>query len=62
MLNRHFPVFLGLFTATTLTSSIMLIYRLLGFQPGEALYLACPTFAGLAYLLSRRALSRFGRK
>ena len=61
MINRHLPIFFGLITAITLVSSMMLIYRLIGFSRGDALYLACLTFAVVAYFVSRRALRKFGR-
>ena len=62
MMNRHLPILFGLLTAITLVSSTMLIYRLIGFNRGDALYLACLTFAVLAYFVSRRALRKLGRK
>ena len=37
-------------------------YRLIGFSRGDALYLACLTFAVVAYYISRRALRKLGRK
>ena len=42
--------------------SMMLIYRRIGFSRGDALYLACLTFAVVAYFVSRRALRKFGSK
>lgn len=62
MISRHFPLLFGLLTAITLVSSTMFIYRLLGFSRGDALYLACLTFAVVAYFVSRRALRKLGRK
>ena len=62
MISRHLPLLFGLLTAITLISSTLLIYRLLGFSRGDALYLACLTFAVVAYFVSRRALRKFGRK
>ena len=62
MITRHLPLIYGLLTAITLVSSTMLIYRLFGFSRGDALYLACLTFAVLAYFVSHRALRMFGRK
>ena len=62
MINRHLPILFGLITAITLISSTMLIYRLIGFSSGDALYLACLTFAAVAYFISRRALRKLGRK
>ena len=62
MINRHFPLLFGLLTAITLVSSTMLIYRLFGFSRGDALYLACLTFAVMAYFGSRRVLRKLGRK
>jgi hypothetical protein len=62
MINRHLPIFFGLLTALTLISSTMLIYRLIGFSRGDALYLACLTFAVAAYFISRRALRKLGGK
>ena len=62
MINRHLPILFGLLTAITLISSTMLIYRLIGFSRGDALYLACLTFAVVAYFVSRPALRKFGRK
>ena len=61
MINRHLPILLGLLIAITLISSTMLIYRLLGFNRGDALYLGCLTFAVVTYFVSRRALRKFGR-
>jgi hypothetical protein len=62
MVTRHLPLFYGLFTAITLVSAATLLYRLLGFSRGDALYLACLTFGGAAYIISRRTLRKFGRK
>jgi hypothetical protein len=62
MINRHLPLIYGLLTAITLISSTMLIYRLIGFSRGAALYLACLTFAGVAYLVSRRVMRNSGSK
>jgi hypothetical protein len=62
MINRHLPPIFGLLTAITLISSTMLIFRLLGFSRGDALYFACLTLAVIAYFSSRRALRKFGRK
>ena len=62
MINRHLPILFGLLTAITLISATMLIYRVIGLSRGDALYLACLTFAAIAYFVSRRALRKFGRK
>jgi hypothetical protein len=62
MIRPHLPFIFGLLTAITLIGSTMLIYRLIGFNRGDALYLACLTFAVVAYCGSRRALGKFGRK
>ena len=62
MINRHLPILFGLLTAITLISSTMLIYRLIGFSRGDALYLACLTIAVIAYIVSHRAVRKFGRK
>ena len=62
MIQRHLPVLIGLVMTITLISSTMLIYRLIGFSRGDALYLACLTFAGVAYLVSRRVMRKFGSK
>jgi hypothetical protein len=62
MINRHLPILFGLLTAITLISATMLIYRVIGFSRGDALYLACLTFAVVAYFVSRRSLRKFGRK
>ncbi len=62
MITRHLPLLYGLFTAITLVSVAALLYRLLGFNRGDALYLACLTFGGTAYIISRRTLRKFGRK
>ena len=62
MIKNHLPLLFGLFTAITLVSSTMLIYRLIGFSRSDALYLACLTFAVVAYFVSRRILRKFGRK
>jgi hypothetical protein len=39
MITRHLPLLYGLFTALTLVSAATLLYRLLGFNRGDALYL-----------------------
>lgn len=62
MIRIHLPFIFGLLTAITLISSTMLIYRLLGFSRSDALYLACLTFAVVAYIGSRHTLGKFGRK
>ena len=62
MISRHLPLLFGLLTAITLVSSTMLIYRLIGFSRGDALYLACLTFGGIAYVISHRALRKSGGK
>lgn len=62
MINRQLPILFGLLTAITLISATMLIYRVIGFNRGDALYLACLTFAVVAYFISRRALRKLGRK
>jgi hypothetical protein len=62
MIRTHLPFIFGLLTAITLISSTMLVYRLIGFSRGDALYLACLTFAVVAYFGSRRALRKFRRK
>ena len=62
MIKGRLPLLFGLLTAITLVSSTMLVYRLIGFSRGDALYLACLTFAVMAYVGSRRVLRKFGRK
>lgn len=62
MIKTHLPFIFGLLTAITLISSTMLVYRLIGFSRGDALYLACLTFAVVAYCGSRHTLGKFGRK
>lgn len=62
MIRTHLPFIFGLLTAITLISSAMLIYRLLGFSRSDALYLACLTFAVVAYFGSRHALGKFRRQ
>ena len=62
MIKGPLPLLFGLLTSITVVSSTMLIYRLIGFSRGDALYLACLTFAVMAYFGSRRVLRKFGRK
>jgi hypothetical protein len=61
MIRTHLPFIFGLLTTITLISSMMLLYRLIGFTRGDALYLACLTFAVVAYFGSRRALGKYRR-
>ena len=61
MIKRHLPLVFGLLTTIMMISSAMLIFRLLGFNRGDALYFACLTFAVIAYFSSRRAMRKFGR-
>jgi hypothetical protein len=62
MLNRHWPLVYGLLVVITFLSAITVIYHLLGADKGEALYLACLTFAVLFYVRGRRLLRRSGGK
>lgn len=61
-LKQHLSLIYGLFGSILIVSSLMIVYRLIGFSRSDALYLACLTFAILAYFISRRTLRKFGRK
>jgi hypothetical protein len=61
MIRPYLPFIFGLLTTITLISSMTLLYRLIGFSRGDALYLACLTFAIVAYCGSRRALGKYRR-
>jgi hypothetical protein len=58
MMQRYGPILCGLLVMVSLISLITLIFRLMGFSRGDALYLACLTGAVLLYLVSRQALRR----
>ncbi len=58
MIDRYGPILCGLLAVVTLISLTTLVFRLVGFSRGDALYLACLTGAALLYLVSRRALRR----
>lgn len=62
MITRHLPLLYGVFTALTLISLTMLVYRWLGLDRGTALYLACLTFGAVLYCVSRRLLRQSGEK
>lgn len=54
--KQHVPLITGLLAIVACISVGTLIYRALGMGKSEALYLACLTFATLAYLTSRRTI------
>ena len=62
MLNRHLPIVVGLLTTLTLISVMMLIFRLIGFSRGDALYLAWLTYVIGLYFYTRRMLHKPGGK
>jgi hypothetical protein len=58
MMQRYEPILCGLLAVVSLISLTMLIFRVIGFSQGNALYLACLTGAVLLYLVSRQVLRR----
>ncbi len=58
MMEHFRPILGGLLLMASLTGVTALLFRLIGFSKGDALYLACLTGAVLLYLVSRRALRR----
>lgn len=62
MIIRHLPLLYGIFTALTLVSATMLLYRWLGLDRGTALYLACLTFGTILYFISRLMMRQSGEK
>ncbi len=61
MILRHLPLIYGLFGSIAVVSSLMLVLRLLGVGKGEALYLACLTFAFVLYSITRRVMGKYRR-
>jgi uncharacterized membrane protein len=58
MLERYVPILCGLLAVVSLISLITLLFHLIGFGKGDALYLACLTVAVPIYLVSRKVLRR----
>ena len=58
MMTRYLPIVIGLLAVISITSSTMLLYRLIGFSRSDALYLACLTVTIMAHIFTRWALRK----